>query len=355
MVLACSGALAAGAKVGRAVGGAAKRPQRCCACCATAASSWCPRFFDIVSTGTHKVGLMWLQVSVYQMLRASQLLFTVLYSVAFLRRTLDRWQLSGIAATVAGIGLVGLAGILGHEEAAPAEVPLKRMLAGMGLVVGSEAIHAAQLVTEDQYIADLSLRPLTVVGLEGALGSCIVLGAVLPLAQRLPGPAGRGLHEDSRETLRMLAASRELRLAAAAYVCVGGLFNLAGMLMTDSVGAVFRTILELLRTLSVWVINLTIFYTLDGSGDRRFGEPWTSASWLQALGFLCMVAGALLYAHGKAEQEREQQAAAAAAGSAAPGDGDSGRLDGARPLSACARKMCNVRSPVVPRVSGVQL
>lgn len=96
--------------------------------------------------------------------------------------------------------------------------------------------------------------------------------------------------------------------------------------MTDQVGAVFRTILELLRTLSVWVglhaapqlpslatlgaplpmscchtrpsaarmsrpepcrlppvqvINLATFYALDGSGDRRFGEPWTSASWLQ--------------------------------------------------------------------------
>lgn len=45
---------------------------------------------------------MWLQVSVYQMLRASQLLFTALYSVAFLRRTLGQWQLSGIAANVAG-------------------------------------------------------------------------------------------------------------------------------------------------------------------------------------------------------------------------------------------------------------
>lgn len=40
-------------------------------------------------------------------------------------------------------------------------------------------------------MAGLSLRPLTVVGLEGALGCCVILGAVLPLAQRLPGPAGR--------------------------------------------------------------------------------------------------------------------------------------------------------------------
>lgn len=38
----------------------------------------------------------------------------------------------------------------------------------------------------------------------------------------------QGLHEDSLETLAMLRASAELRLAAGAYVCAGGLFNMAG-------------------------------------------------------------------------------------------------------------------------------
>lgn len=40
------------------------------------------------------------------------------------------------------------------------------------------------------------------------------------------------------------------------------------MLATDAVGAVFRTVLESLRTLSVWLLDLAIYYALDGE-ERR--------------------------------------------------------------------------------------
>ncbi len=43
----------------------------------------------------------------------------------------------------------------------------------------------------------------------------------------------------------------------------------AGMLMTGSVGAVYRAMLESLRMLSVWALDLLIWYTLDGE-DRRY-------------------------------------------------------------------------------------
>lgn len=41
------------------------------------------------------------------------------------------------------------------------------------------------------------------------------------------------------------------------------------MLMTGSVGAVYRAMLESLRMLSVWALDLLIWYTLDGE-DRRY-------------------------------------------------------------------------------------
>lgn len=43
--------------------------------------------------------------------------------------------------------------------------------------------------------------------------------------------------------------------------------------MTDSVGAVYRTMLESLRMLSVWVLDLVIYYTLDGD-DHRCADCW---------------------------------------------------------------------------------
>ena len=45
---------------------------------------------------------MWLAVSVYQMLRGSEIVFTALLTVVFLRRRLTAWHTGGLALVVTG-------------------------------------------------------------------------------------------------------------------------------------------------------------------------------------------------------------------------------------------------------------
>jgi len=59
-------------------------------------------------------------------------------------------------------------------------------------------------------------------------------------------------------------------------------YNMSGMMVTDHLGAVFRTVLETMRTLFVWLLGLLLFYTPLGMG--RLGESWTAWSFLQAAG-----------------------------------------------------------------------
>lgn len=59
-------------------------------------------------------------------------------------------------------------------------------------------------------------------------------------------------------------------------------YNISGMMVTDHLGAVFRTVLETMRTLFVWLLGLLLFYTPLGMG--RLGESWTEWSYLQAAG-----------------------------------------------------------------------
>ena len=49
-------------------------------------------------------------------------------------------------------------------------------------------------------MADMNVAPLKIVGVEGLFGSLIMLVAVLPIVQQLPGTDGKGLHEDSVDT-----------------------------------------------------------------------------------------------------------------------------------------------------------
>ena len=59
-------------------------------------------------------------------------------------------------------------------------------------------------------------------------------------------------------------------------------YNIAGMFVTDEIGAVARTVLETMRTLFVWMVDLLLWYTPLGLG--RLGEKWDNYSYLQAAG-----------------------------------------------------------------------
>ncbi|KAL4458552.1 hypothetical protein ABPG75_013417 [Micractinium tetrahymenae] len=273
-----------------------------------------PTCFDLVATILLSVGLLHITASVFSMVRGSEIVFSALLATAFLRRHLNRWHLNGIALCTAGVTLVGAASFLeGAARSTPShmrnaadpssQASPRELLLGIGLVLAAEAVQAGQVVVEDLFLHSLDLAPLTVVGFEGLYGVLLMCG-VLPVVQLLPGREGGGIHEDSIDTLAQLAHSPAIRAAAIWLTIAMAVYNIAGMLVTDSLGAVSRTVLETLKTLFVWVLNLLAFY----ASDRRLGEAWTGHSWLQAAGFAVLVGGTMVYAHGEEVQARRLRA-----------------------------------------------
>ena len=113
-----------------------------------------PTFFDLIATVLMNVGLLSVTASVYQMLRGAEMLFAALFAVLFLGRRLNRWHLGGIGCCVAGIGLVGAASVLSGEGSQARRVSTGDMLVGMALIIGSQAVQAAQLTFEDHFMSD---------------------------------------------------------------------------------------------------------------------------------------------------------------------------------------------------------
>jgi len=67
-----------------------------------------PACCDLGGTTLSGIGLLFTSASVFQMLRGSLMVFTGMFTVLFLKRTLPRYKVIGIAITVVGITLVGL-------------------------------------------------------------------------------------------------------------------------------------------------------------------------------------------------------------------------------------------------------
>ena len=59
--------------------------------------------------------------------------------------------------------------------------------------------------------------------------------------------------------------------------------------------AIWHAILDNFRPISVWGVDLIIFYALIGSTTTQYGEPWTEWSYLQLIGMLLLFLGTAIY------------------------------------------------------------
>lgn len=72
---------------------------------------WIPAACDILGTTSMNVGLLYIPVSIYQMLRGALVLWVALFSVIFLHRKLDRHHWISLAVVMLGVSIVGLSSI----------------------------------------------------------------------------------------------------------------------------------------------------------------------------------------------------------------------------------------------------
>jgi len=312
---------------------------------------------DLLATALSNVGLLYITVSVYQMLRGAVILWNTLFGVLFLGKRLNRLHYGGLALAVSGIVIVGAASLLsesakssgGVPSGAPAPGPAdaehhwagfslraalspqartaalrdgdpdassaRWVVVGMGLIVASQFVQAAGMTLEEFLLRRYELSSTQLVGAEGGVGCLLMVGIVLPLVALLPGHDVDGQYENSLDTAYMIAHSPLIGGLLAVDLLAINLFNAAGMRITSSLGAVFRSVLEAVRTLNVWLLDLALFYYFT---HGRLGEAWSREwSWLQACGFVVLVGAALTYGRGNARAARDAAAEAAEAQDAA--------------------------------------
>lgn len=254
-----------------------------------------PTLLDLFATACGTTGLLYTPVSVYQMLRGAMLVFTAMMSVLFLRRRLSAMNYAGIGLCLMGTFLVGVANILADTSSR------KNTIFGIGVILLGQVLQAGQAVMEEFLLQDKQISSVRVVAWEGLFGVFHCVLWVFPIVYLLPG-RDHGHLEDVVDAWYMLSHS----WAIAGIICMDMtmmlFYNLCGMEVTDSLSAVHRVVIETLRTIAVWVVDLAIYYLISPS----LGEAWTKWSWLQLAGFMLMVAGTVVYNYDKLKKDYEE-------------------------------------------------
>lgn len=260
-----------------------------------------PAVFDLLGTGFGMIGFVHLPASINQMLRGSTIVISAVFSVVFLRRKMYAYNWFGVSLCCVGIGMVGLSSVLNSEGAPEAATAASAAAAassaagaafGVGMNLLGQVFAGGQIVAEEKLLKTLKTPPMQVVGYEGLWGTIIMTTVVFPLLYVLPGN-DNGSIENVADTVTMWRNNHKLLWLILLYIFSCSTYNIAGMLVTGSLSAVHRTMLEASRTMFIWMINLSVYYLVDP--NIGFAEAWTPWSFLQLAGFLVVIGGQVIY------------------------------------------------------------
>jgi hypothetical protein len=129
-----------------------------------------PAFFDSTSTATFMVGLLFLDVSVYQLLRGSGIIFVALLRQYGLKEHLFRYQWVGLWWNVVSAMMVGATALLdsSNTEAHP-DASLETTILGVALMMVGTLLQAMEFVLEEKFMVadEVKVPPLLFFGMKG--------------------------------------------------------------------------------------------------------------------------------------------------------------------------------------------
>ncbi|CAL4176649.1 unnamed protein product, partial [Meganyctiphanes norvegica] len=244
-----------------------------------------PAFCDMLATSIMYLGLTLTYASSFQMLRGAVIVFTGLFSVAFLGRKLRYFNWLGIGIIIVGLLLTGIADFIVGDTGGD----MNAILTGDLLIVLGQIVTATQMVVEEKFVMGHNVPALLAVGWEGLFGFITLSILLIPMYHIPAGPFGmgnpRGVLEDALDGFTQLGNSWQLCLGISGNILSIAFFNFAGVSITKELSATSRMVLDSVRTLVVWVFSLLV-------GWQAFIAKQFA---LTFVGFILLVTGMFIY------------------------------------------------------------
>ena len=253
-----------------------------------------PAAFDLIATLLCMLGLRYLDVSIYQLLRGSGIIFVAIMKHFLLRDRLYVFQWAGVGWNVVSVILVGITAILTASiQAGPKAIQPTPMEAVIGVlyILAGAFVQGAQYVFEEKAMTmDIPVPTLLVTGMEGLWGTLMCVFIMYPIGYIIPG-SDHGSLVNPWNTWVMFRNSSAIQAMTVVYFFAIFGYNLFGILVTYMLNSVWHAILDNFRPITIWGTDLFIFYFISHS----FGEVWTVYSWIQVLGMIVLLYGTAVY------------------------------------------------------------
>jgi drug/metabolite transporter (DMT)-like permease len=227
-----------------------------------------PALCDSLSSTLMNIGLIFVSVSMYQMLRGSIVIFTAIISVLFLNQTYNLKKWSSLFIIFLGLVIVGLTGP-SHK--------IDTNFIGICLILLAQIFTATQYVLEEKILLKYNVSPLFVVGIEGFFGT-IIISSLIIICELSNFNFGS---KDSILTGIYQLSYPQIYIPSVIIIFSISLFNWFGLNITKNISSTSRATIDISRTVLIWSISLLLKMEIF--------------MWLQAVGFIVMISGIMLF------------------------------------------------------------
>ena len=236
--------------------------------------------------------LIFLATSIYQIFRALELMFVLIFSKLFLKNPIYRHHILGIGTLILGLFLVGLSSILYQGEASTHPVR------GILILCFSQIVSATQYTLQEHFVKSYKFNTFKLVGFEGFFGICYY-SVLLTIFQHINCENWGGLKvvcfkkeggpillENTIFAIKQIFNNISLLILVFIYITSIASYNIIGINLTKLVSSTARAIVDTTRTFLIWVVFLTPFAPKEAKEHFNF---------LQLFGFILTVLGMIIY------------------------------------------------------------
>jgi drug/metabolite transporter (DMT)-like permease len=118
-----------------------------------------PALCDLLGTTLGGIGLLWVDGSVWQMLRGSIIIFSGILSIVFLKRKFFAYHWLSIGVVTLGLAIIGVASWLGQQHKKVSDEDSGKVLLGFIFIVAGQLCSAGQMVVEETFVKNRDLHP----------------------------------------------------------------------------------------------------------------------------------------------------------------------------------------------------
>jgi drug/metabolite transporter (DMT)-like permease len=236
-----------------------------------------PTLCDLISSTCMNFALILVAPSIFQTLRGSLIIFTAIISMIFLRKRYTIYQSISLFIIFAGISVVGISNIINSNGNGNDNDNVKEdntaNLIGICIILLAQIFTATQYVIEEKIMQDKRISPLLAVGLEGLIGTILLL---------LISPIYFIVRKINVTVLFwQIIHEKQLLVSFLVLTFTIAILNYLGLSLTMNMSSTARTTIDACRILIVWIVSLII--------------GWEIFNLIQLLGFLIMVSGIYIY------------------------------------------------------------